>query len=39
MELDLPIPSGAAIILSAGIIFLGCAGVRAVLPALKGDIA
>lgn len=39
MELDLPVPSGAAIILCAGILFLGCTAARAVLPALKGDLA
>ena len=37
MELDLPIPSGAAIILIAGTLFLGCAAARALVPALKGD--
>ena len=39
MELDLPIPSGAAIILSAGILFLGCTAARALLPSLQGDTA
>lgn len=39
MELDLPIPSGAAIILSAGILFLGCTAAQTLLPALKGDTA
>lgn len=39
MELDLPVPSGAAIILSAGILFLACAAARAVVPSLKGETA
>jgi len=37
MELDLPVPSGAAIILVAGSLFLIAALVRATLPALKGQ--
>ncbi|WP_020179002.1 metal ABC transporter permease [Methylopila sp. M107] len=37
MELDLPVPSGAAIILTAGSFFLLAALARATLPALKGS--
>jgi zinc transport system permease protein len=39
MELDLPVPSGAAIILAAGALFLLAAIARATLPALKGQSA
>jgi zinc transport system permease protein len=39
MQLDLPVPSGAAIILCAGMLFLACAAVRAVIPALRGQAA
>ncbi len=39
MELDLPVPSGAAIILCAGTLFLVCAAVRAVVPTLRGQTA
>jgi zinc transport system permease protein len=39
MEFNLPVPSGAAIILSAGAIFLLAALARATLPGLKGDTA
>jgi zinc transport system permease protein len=37
MELDLPVPSGAAIILTAGSLFLLATLARATLPALKGQ--
>lgn len=39
MQYDLPVPSGAAIILVAGTIFLICTALRALHPALKGDAA
>lgn len=39
MQLDLPVPSGAAIILCAGMLFLACAAVRAVVPTLRGQAA
>lgn len=37
MELDLPVPSGAAIILAAGALFLLAALARATIPALGGQ--
>lgn len=37
MQYDLPVPSGAAIILTAGAIFLVCTALRAIHPALRGD--
>lgn len=39
MQYELPVPSGAAIILVAGSCFLICAALRALVPALKGDFA
>jgi zinc transport system permease protein len=37
MEMALPVPSGAAIILSAGCLFLSAVIARAVIPGLKGS--
>ena len=37
MELALPVPSGAAIILSAGVIFLSAVLARSLIPSLKGS--
>ena len=37
IELELPVPSGAAIILSAGLLFVLAAVARGVLPGLKGN--
>mgnify|MGYP000918258520 CR=1 FL=1 len=39
MEFDLPVPSGAAIILVAGSCFLVCTALRALSPAFRGDTA
>jgi zinc transport system permease protein len=37
MEMDLPVPSGAAIILTAGCLFIACATIRALAPSLRGE--
>jgi zinc transport system permease protein len=37
MEMDLPVPSGAAIILAAGCLFIACATIRALAPSLRGE--
>lgn len=37
IELDLPVPSGAAIILFTGIVFLVAAFARGAVPALRGN--
>lgn len=39
MQFDLPVPSGPAVILVAGAIFLGCALLRGIVPGLKGGAA
>jgi hypothetical protein len=39
VQFDLPVPSGAAIILAAGICFLLAALARSVVPAFKGGVA
>lgn len=39
MQYDLPVPSGPAVILVAGAIFLACAALRGLLPSLKGGTA
>lgn len=38
MQFDLPVPSGAAIILVAGSCFLICTALRAFVPGLKGNV-
>lgn len=36
MQIDLPVPSGAAIIICAGSLFLACVSARTILPHLRG---
>ncbi|TWF46528.1 metal ABC transporter permease [Neorhizobium alkalisoli] len=37
METDLPVPSGAAIILAAGCLFIACAVLRTLIPSMRGE--